>query len=111
MAYRFYSKYKAKKTEVDGHIFDSKKEANYYIYLKNCEDVVDIELQPEFLLQEKYRYNGKAIRPIKYRADFRVKYSDGTEKIIDVKGMLTDVYKIKKKLLLFKYPDIIFEEV
>ena len=28
------SKYKAKKTSIDGHTFDSQKEANYYEHLK-----------------------------------------------------------------------------
>ena len=29
------SKYRAQKTSIDGHVFDSKKEAEYYCELKN----------------------------------------------------------------------------
>ena len=44
-------------------------------------------------------------------ADFVVTYSDGHVEVIDVKGVRTDVYKLKRKMLLFKYPDLIFREV
>jgi len=44
-------------------------------------------------------------------ADFQY-FDVPTSKIIveDVKGMKTEVYKIKKKLLLWRYPDINFIE-
>lgn len=62
-------------------------------------------------MQEGFRYKGKMVRPIKYIADFLVKYSDGREEVVDVKGMRTDVYKLKKKLLLHQYPEIDFKEI
>jgi len=107
-----YNKYKNKKITVDGIKFDSIREANRYIELKWLEKldrISNLELQPEFILQEKYKFGGSTIRAIKYRADF--KYSKGGIEIIeDVKGMKTDVYKIKKKLLLKRYPEINFRE-
>ena len=96
------NKYGAKKVEIDGHLFDSKAESKRYLYLKDLEQkgVIDcLELQPEYVVQEKYRYRGEAIRAIKYRADFRYIDEDGAV-IEDVKGFKTEVYKLKKKLFL-----------
>jgi hypothetical protein len=107
------SKYSNKKTIVNGITFDSKKEANYYCKLLNREkagEILNIELQPVFILQEKYRHNGKGIRAIEYRADFSF-IENGKKIIVDTKGFRTEIYRIKKKMLLFKYPDINFFEI
>lgn len=101
---------------VDGIVFDSKAEANRYLELRLLEtagEIKDLELQPSYSLLEPYvRPDGKKDRGIIYRADFR--YLDlKTNRIIveDVKGAVTDVYRLKKKLLLALYPDINFVEV
>lgn len=73
--------------------------------------VKDFDMQVPFTLLDGYKHKGKAVRGIKYYADFVVTYADGHREVIDVKGMRTEVYKIKKKLLLNKYPDINFREV
>ncbi len=107
-------KYHSRKTIVDGITFDSKKEADYYCELKMQKMagvVEDFELQPEYELQPKYRYKGKVVRAIKYKADFKVKYTDGHTEVVDVKGMRTREYRMKKKMLLYRYPDIDFLEV
>ena len=107
-----YNKYNNKKTIVDGIKFDSEMESHYYIYLKHLKEigeVVDFILQPTFLLQEGFNLNGKRIRAITYKADFRVIYKDGHEEVIDVKGKLTEEFKIKRKILLYKYRDITFK--
>ena len=107
-----YNKYKNKKTMVDGIKFDSEMESHYYIYLKQLKEigeVVDFVLQPTYLLQEGFDLNGKRIRPITYRADFKVIYKDGHEEVIDVKGKLTEEFKIKRKMLLYRYRDINFK--
>lgn len=107
-------KYHNKKVIIDGIAFDSKKEANYYCELKILKmagKVKDFELQVPFELQPKFKYDGKTTRAIKYIADFVVKYADGHVEVVDVKGMRLDVYKLKRKLLLYKYPEIIFKEV
>lgn len=106
-------KYGNKITEVDGIAFDSTKEADYYANLKwlQCTGAVkSIELQPEFVLQPAYEVAGKKIRPIIYRADFKVTEADGHIYYVDTKGMRTQVYLLKKKMLLYKYPDIDFRE-
>ena len=107
-----YNKYKNKKTMVDGIKFDSEMESHYYIYLKQLKEigeVIDFVLQPTYLLQEGFNLNGKRIRPITYKADFKVIYKDGHEEVIDVKGKLTEEFKIKRKMLLYKYRDITFK--
>ena len=107
-----YNKYNNKKTIVDGIKFDSEMESHYYIYLKQLKEigeVVDFVLQPTYLLQEGFDLNGKRIRPITYRADFKVIYKDGHEEVIDVKGKLTEEFKIKRKMLLYRYRDINFK--
>ena len=107
-----YNKYKNKKTIIDGFKFDSEMESHYYIYLKQLKEigeVVDFVLQPTYLLQEGFDLNGKRIRPITYRADFKVIYKDGHEEVIDVKGKLTEEFKIKRKMLLYRYRDINFK--
>ena len=107
-----YNKYNNKKTIVDGIKFDSEMESHYYIYLKQLKEigeVVDFVLQPTYLLQEGFDLNGKRIRPITYKADFKVIYKDGHEEVIDVKGKLTEEFKIKRKMLLYRYRDITFK--
>lgn len=102
------SKYKNKKTQVDMYIFDSAKEAQRYRELKLLErakEISNLELQPRFLLQESFRKNGKTYRKIEYVADFR--YNENGKTIVeDVKGLQTDVFKIKHKLFEKKYPEL-----
>ncbi|EKK7201515.1 DUF1064 domain-containing protein [Listeria innocua] len=100
------SKYNAKKVVIDNIKFDSKAEAAYYQQLKLLKmtgEVVSFDLQPEFVLQESFRKNGKLYRAIKYKADFLVLYKDGHEELIDVKGMLTKEFRIKQKLFELRY--------
>lgn len=100
-------KYNAKKSVIDGITFDSKKEAMRYEHLKNLEYVGKIdrlELQPRFVLMDGFRYEGKAIRKIEYVADFLYRDLSTYELVVeDVKGVKTDVYKLKKKLFLKHY--------
>lgn len=106
-------KYGNKITEVNGIAFDSKKEAAYYedlLWQQRTGAVKSIELQPEFVLQPGYEVAGKKIRPIIYKADFKVTEADGHIYYVDTKGMKTPVYLLKKKMLLYKYPDIDFRE-
>jgi hypothetical protein len=101
------SKYKSKKVEVDGHVFDSQIEARYYEQLKWLQEhnqILFFRLQPRYLLQEAFQKNGKTFRKIEYIADFEVHHLDGSIEVIDVKGMETEAFKIKRKLFEKKYP-------
>lgn len=108
------SKYKNKKTTCDGIEFDSKKEQNHYLKLKAMEEVgliKNLELQKEYILQEKFVLNGKTRRKITYKADFSyITTEDDKLHVVDVKGFKTEVYKLKKKLFEYKYK-IELEEV
>ena len=112
-----YSKFGNKKYTIDGIEFDSKKESQRYCELKMLEKagkIQDLQLQVEFMLiPAQYReVNGKnkcVERACKYIADFV--YTENGQRIVeDTKGFRTDVYKIKKKLMLYKY-DIMIKEV
>lgn len=92
------SKYNNKKTYVDGIKFDSKKEANRYCELKlmeRCKAISNLELQVPYILYPKR----DGLRAVKYVADFRY-VEDGKTVVEDVKGVLTDVYKLKKRMML-----------
>jgi hypothetical protein len=56
------------------------------------------------LLQEAFEKNGRKFRKIEYVADFEVHHLDGSIEVIDVKGMETEAFKIKRKLFEKKYP-------
>lgn len=110
------SKYRAIKTEVNGITFDSKKEAKRYqelLLLKRSGEITDIKLQPEFTLLEKFTHESskEKVRGIKYKADFLITYADGHQEIEDVKGVKTDVYSLKKKLFLKRYPHLKINEI
>jgi hypothetical protein len=101
------TKYNAKRTEIDGISFDSKAEGEYYLHLKQQQEDGKIDgfrLQPEYLLQENFKKDGKQYRPIVYKADFIVLHMDGQFEVIDVKGYETPEFKIKRKLFEYKYP-------
>lgn len=103
---RGQSKYKNEPITIDGHKFPSKKEARRYNQLKVLEavgEIYDLRLQVPFELQPKFIYEGKTIRAIKYVADFvYTSCSDGKVHIEDAKGFKTDVYEMKKKMMLYR---------
>ena len=73
-------------------------------------NIEKLMLQPRFLLQEGFRKNGKAYRKIEYVADFMYE-QDGKLIIEDVKGIKTDVYKLKQKLFEKRYQDLTIKEI
>ncbi|WP_353096351.1 DUF1064 domain-containing protein [Tissierella praeacuta] len=103
------NKYGNIKTTVDGITFDSKKEAEYYCklkLLKQAGEIKDFGLQPRYELQPTFRKNGTTHRSITYVADFIIENNDGTTDVVDIKGVETKDFKIKKKLFEYKYPDL-----
>lgn len=125
-------KYRNQKTEAidpktgEKIIFDSKKECDFYFELlarEKAGEVYDIKRQVEFILQEAFTdVTGKKQRAITYKADFVYKERVNPKRagkivtsdniiphVVDVKGVRTDVYKLKKKMLA--YTGVIIEEV
>ena len=109
------SKYGAKKTSIDGIKFDSQKEANRYLdllVLQKTGLIQDLHRQVRFELQPSYKKNGKTVRPIYYVADFVYYDTFKGQKIVeDTKGYRTEIYKLKKKLFEYKYPELEIKEV
>jgi len=92
--------------------YDSKKEsvrANELKLLERAGHIAELCEQVTFELQPSFKCNGKTERAIKYIADFTY-LKNGNLFVEDVKGFKTDVYKMKRKVLLFKYPNITFIE-
>lgn len=100
------SKFGNRKTVFNGEVFDSLKEANRYrelLILQGTGKIKDLNRQVKFtLLPSQKDTNGKTIeRPINYYADFV--YTDtatGKQVVEDVKGMRTDAYILKRKIML-----------
>lgn len=100
-------KYHAKKTVVNGITFDSKAEAKRYrelLIMQEAGEIDGLELQPLFLLVSSFKCRGKSYRDIRYIADFLYRETATNTLVVeDVKGVETEVFKIKKKLFLKKY--------
>lgn len=106
------SKYSNKKTSYKGIIYDSKKEAKraYELDIMQRAGLIqNLERQKSFELQPSFKLNGKTIRAITYIADF-VYTKNGQTIVEDVKGFKTEIYRLKYKMFLYKYPDITFIE-
>lgn len=110
------NKYHNKKTQLDGHTFDSAREAKRYLELRSLEEegvIEHLETQVPFLLAEgrdwkkpflKHGRLQKKMRECSYIADFRYRIVATGEIIVeDSKGMETEAYKIKKKWVFDKY--------
>ena len=98
--------------------YDSKREAKRAAELKLLEKAGEItslqEQVPYELIPSQYRIvNGKRRcieRAMKYIADFQYVDKDGNTVVEDAKGFRTEVYRIKKKLMLY-FHDIQIKEV
>lgn len=93
------SKYHAVKTSFNGIVFDSKKEAHRYYELSILQaagEISDLRTQVPYELIPKQAGERACI----YKADF-VYQENGKTVVEDVKGVRTDAYKIKRKLMLW----------
>ena len=68
-------------------------------------EILSYTRQVEYVLQDKFKYNGKTILPIKYRSDYNVVWADGTLQVFDVKGNPDNLSLLKRKLMWAKYPE------
>lgn len=97
------SKYRAKKTVVDGIEFDSAKEAKRYTKLREMQEAGMIQglcLQVPYEILPSFECDGVKYRGMKYIADF-VYHRDGKVVVEDCKGFKTSEYKMKKKLMAY----------
>ena len=110
-------KYRNIKALYNGVVYDSRKEMRRAValdWMVKAGVIRDLERQKPFVLQEGYVNNkGEKIRPIQYVADFvYFDVENGRWVVEDVKSPATrtDVYRIKKKLFEYKYPEYWFVE-
>ena len=116
------SKYGNRKTVVDGIVFDSQKEAQRYRELQLLEragKITALQRQVKYVLiptqreftNEVYKKGahqgrfkpGKVLeKECSYIADFAY-IQDGAYIVEDTKGVRTEAYKIKRKLMLERY--------
>lgn len=122
------SKYGNRKVMVDGIVFDSVREARRYKELKALEAtgaLRDLQRQVKYTLIPEQRdfcneiytrgRNKGCFKPGKllekecsYIADF-VYTRDGKTVVEDAKGVRTDVYRIKRKLMLWVHGIVVHE--
>jgi len=91
-----YSKYHAKRTTVDGIAFASKAEASFYSTLQLLKAGGKIE---SFQCQVPFTLYADIV----YICDFLVKFPGGFERVVDVKGVMTPEFRIKRKLWVKDY--------
>lgn len=63
-------------------------------------------MQPKYELQPSFKKNGKAYRAITYAPDFLIYHTDGSEELIDIKGMSTQQGEMRRKMFDYKYPEL-----
>ena len=114
------SKYHNKKVKYDGMVFDSVKEMRRYKELKMLEragEIRELRTQVKYVLipaqyetYERYGKKGQKLKDgrrlvekeVSYIADFTYWDTKTLQEVVeDVKGVKTDVYKVKRKLMLY----------
>ena len=101
------SKFGNRKVTVGGETFDSMREYNRWCSLKLLQragKISELKRQVKFVLIPAQRDQvGKLVeREVSYVADFvYVDMDRGVKVVEDAKGYRTEVYKIKKKLMLW----------
>ena len=107
LKYRGFNKYKNIRTCIDGIMFSSKKEGEYYCKLKILKLAKEIK---DFRIQVKYPIIINKALVCNYISDFNVVLNDGSEEVVDVKGVKTPIYLLKKKLMKAVYNIDIIEK-
>lgn len=97
------SKYHNQKVQLDRMTFDSKREAQRYaelLLLQRAGEIRDLKRQVRFELIPKQ----EGERACHYVADFVYHLASTGEMVVeDAKGAKTEVYKIKRKLMLWRH--------
>lgn len=100
-------KYRNRKTKYNGMTFDSIREARRYRTLRALEDageISELRRQVKFVLIPAQRIAGKLVeRECSYYADFCYVDANGKTVVEDAKGYRTDVFVIKRKLMLQRF--------
>jgi hypothetical protein len=100
------TKYHAIRTEVDGIVFPSRKEARRYQELQLAEKAGVISGLER---QVKYPLTINGVKVADYICDFRYRERGVGVVVEDTKGMRTPVYRLKKKIMKALYDIDILE--
>lgn len=106
------SKYGAIRTTINGITFASKAEASRYSELQilvKSGEITDLKLQPKYPLVFTPRNGADPVNVGSYIADFWYRKKNGAGVTEDVKGVLTPVYRLKKKIVQAIYGITIVE--
>jgi len=98
-------KYNAKPTIYNGVRYASKAEAKFAEGLDLLMKARGKYGVQAWSGQPKFPMVVNGVKVCTYIADFLVTYGDGSQKVIDVKGVETSVFRIKAKLYAALYPD------
>lgn len=97
-------KYANKKvTTPDGDTFDSRAEYRHWQHLQKLErsgEIKDLRRQVPFVLAPAVKIAGKTKPALRYIADFCYEDSSGKTVVADTKGAVTEVWKIKRHLMM-----------
>lgn len=102
------NKYRNRKIRIDGLTFASMKEARRYYelsWMQRSGDITGLKTQVPFeLIPAQKDADGRtAERAVRYIADFVYTTKDGARVVEDAKGVKTQEYIIKRKLMLWVY--------
>lgn len=109
-----YNKYRNKKVTTPDGKFDSKRELKEWEDLKMLAlsgEISSLERQKTFQLIPTMKTTAETLRMTTYKADFF--YYDNKLKcwvVHDTKGFVTPEYQMKKKLMLWLHPQMVFIE-
>ena len=96
-----FNKYGAKRSEYNGKIYDSKFEASVAGELdlrKRVGDIKDFDTQYRVEIPI-HRSDGTYALTVKHKVDFRIHHNDGSYELYEAKGIETDDYKWRRKML------------
>lgn len=99
------TKYHSRKVTLDGMEFDSHREACRYrelSLLQRAGEISDLRTQVKYtLIPGQKKPSGGTERAVTYTADFVYRNKNGVEVVEDAKGVRTQQYIIRRKLMLF----------
>lgn len=120
------SRYYNRKVTLFNIVFDSQGEGERYLKLLDRQErgeIKNLTVQPRFVLQPSFKRGKKTIRKIEYIADFQYD-ENGVTVVEDYKGKAkkgkngkkartteTPEFRLKAKILQFKFPEIDFRVV
>lgn len=105
-------KFNASRARYKDHLYDSKMEANHAALLDKLKKARDpLERVRSWERQVKVPLDVNGTHITNWYADFKVTFADGHHEWHEVKGMQTELWRIKKLLFLALYPNEILREI